>query len=265
VTTLVTAGVFDVLHKNHRIFLSSLITKANANSVLILLASDQVAAQLKGIERPFFEYKERQLDIRNFFDKHYSSVNLRFKEAKEFKGIANLCQDYLGKNNYIVGLKNQFDYVKRNSKLDSRNLITLEEQPGEHTSSISFLLHSGELLSKCTNKKMAAVLTRNGSVISVGQNGVSKDSLTRIYQEVHCGKCPVGRCNYKSAEELVLYEDLPKDELFVSYSPNLHIAQLIMKVGINRVVYLQESENLDGVEFLKANKVKIKKAGVYYN
>jgi glycerol-3-phosphate cytidylyltransferase-like family protein len=31
-TTLVTTGVFDVLHKNHRIFLSTLITKANADS-----------------------------------------------------------------------------------------------------------------------------------------------------------------------------------------------------------------------------------------
>ena len=31
-TTLVTAEVFDVLHKNHRIFLSTLITKANADS-----------------------------------------------------------------------------------------------------------------------------------------------------------------------------------------------------------------------------------------
>ena len=31
-TTLVTAEVFDVLHKNHIIFLSTLITKANADS-----------------------------------------------------------------------------------------------------------------------------------------------------------------------------------------------------------------------------------------
>ena len=112
---------------------------------------------------------------------------------------------------------------------------------------------------------MAAVLTRQGTIVSVGQNGVSKDSLTRIHEKVHCGKCPVGRCNYKSAEEVVLYEAFSKDDLFVSYSPSLHIAKIIKEIGINRVVYLQESENLDGVEYLKANKVKIKKAGVYYN
>ena len=40
--------------------------------------------QLKSIERPFFEYRERQLNIANFFAKHYSSVNLRFKEALDY-------------------------------------------------------------------------------------------------------------------------------------------------------------------------------------
>ena len=43
-TTLVTKGVFDVLHSNHKIFLSTLIEKSNADSILILLSSDKRAA-----------------------------------------------------------------------------------------------------------------------------------------------------------------------------------------------------------------------------
>ena len=81
-TTLVTKGVFDVLHSNHKIFLSTLIEKSNCNSLLILLATDERAAFLKGKERPLFTYEWRQIDLYKFIAKSFPNIKLRFKSIK---------------------------------------------------------------------------------------------------------------------------------------------------------------------------------------
>ena len=261
-TTLVTAGVFDVLHRNHKIFISTLISKANADKVLILLVLDKAASIIKGVERPLYTYEWRKADLINFFNYHHPGIELGFKTINEEDNHCNVFNEYLGKKEYVVGLKEPFSFLRKNTNVDSSNLITIKEQPGEHTSSIPLLLHTGELLSQCSARKMAAVLTREGKIVSVGQNGVNKDALTRIHQEVNCGKCPVSRCNYKSAEEVVLYEALPGDDLFCSYSPNLNVAKMIIQMGINRVVFLEHSKDLEGYEYLILNKVKVRKAGL---
>jgi len=263
-TTLVTKGVFDVLHSNHKIFLSTLIEKSNCNSILILLSNDERAAFFKGKERPLFIYEWRQLDLHKFISKQFPNIRLRFKSIKVDKTDEQSLGFYMNNKQYIIGLKGQYSWLKNQYRgLD--NLILLEEQSGHHTSDISNLIINGEEMSGCTATRSAAVRVRDGMMQEVGRNGIQLSNVTKICQPTSCHKCSPGRCNYYNETEIALASAVPGDDLFLSYVPDLSRAKLILDRKVNRVVYFKDSDNREGLEYLKANKVKIKKAGVYYN
>ena len=261
-TTLVTKGVFDVLHSNHKIFLSTLIEKSNCNSLLILLATDERAAFLKGKERPLFTYEWRQLDLYKFIAESFPNIKLRFKAIKVSETDEESLRFYMNNSNYIIGLKGQYNWLKYQYK-DLDNLILLEEQPGHHTSEINNIITNGENLSGCTTFKSAAVRVRKGNIKEVGRNGIQISNITKIGHPLYCHKCVSGRCYYYNEVEIALADSIPGDDLFLSYLPDLSRAKHIVDKKVNRVIYFKDNDNREGLEYLKSNKVKIKKAGVY--
>ena len=263
-TTLVTKGVFDVLHSNHKIFLSTLIEKSNCDSILILLSSDERAAFFKGKERPLFTYEWRQLDLYKFISKQFPNIRLRFKAIKVSETDKQSLGFYINNSQYIIGLKGQYNWLKYQYR-DLNNLILLDEQPGHHTSEISNLITNGEEMSGCTATKSAAVRVREGIIQEVGRNGIQLSSVTKIGQPMSCYQCSPGRCNYYNEVEIALANSIPGDDLFLSCTPDLSRAKQIVNRKVNRVVYFKDSDNREGLDYLKTNKVKIKKAGVYYN
>ena len=263
-TTLVTKGVFDVLHSNHKIFLSTLIEKSNCDSILILLSNDERAAFFKGKERPLFTYEWRQQDIYKFMIKQFSNIKLRFKSIKVAETDEQSLGFYMNNSDYIIGLKGQYSWLKHQYN-GLNNLILLDEQPGHHTSEINSLITNGEDMSGCTATRSAAVRVRNGMIQEVGRNGIQLSSVTKIGQPMSCHQCSSNRCNYHNEVEVALANSIPGDDLFLSYLPDLSRAKQIIDRKVNRVVYFKDSDNRKGLEYLKANKVKIKKAGVYYS
>ena len=261
-TTLVTKGVFDVLHSNHKIFLSTLIERSHCNSLLILLSTDERAAFFKGKERPLFTYEWRQLDLYKFIADFFPNIILRFKAIKISETDEQSLGFYINNSKYIIGLKGQYNWLKYQYK-DLDNLILLEEQPGHHTSEINNIITNGENLSGCTALRSAAVRVREGTIKEVGRNGIQISSITKIGQPMSCHQCIPGRCNYYNEVEIALADSIPGDDLFLSYLPDLSRAKHIVDKKVNRVVYFKDNDNREGLEYLKSNKVKIKKAGVY--
>lgn len=263
-TTLVTKGVFDVLHSNHKIFLSTLIEESNCNSILVLLSSDKRAEHFKGKERPLFTYQWRQQDLHKFISRRFPTIRLRFKSIKVSETDEQSLGFYMNNSQYIIGLKGPYRWLRHQYKY-LNNLILLEEQPGHHTSEISNLITNGEEMSGCTAIKSAAVRVREGMIEEVGRNGIQLSSVTKIGQPMSCHQCSPGRCNYHNEVEVALANSIPGDDLFLSYLPDLSRAKQIVDRKVNRVVYFKDSDNREGLEYLKANNIKIKKAGVYYS
>lgn len=263
-TTLVTKGVFDVLHSNHKIFISTLIEKSNCNSVLVLLSSDERAAFFKGKERPLFTYDWRQRDIYNFMSKQFHNLRLRFKAIKVAETDEQSLGFYMNNPNYIIGLKGQYSWLKHQYN-GLNNLILLDEQPGHHTSEINSLITNGEDMSGCTATRSAAIRVRNGMIQEVGRNGIQLSNVTKICQPMSCHQCTPGRCNYYNETEVALANSIPGDDLFLSYLPDISRAKQIVDRKVGRVVYFKDSNNREGLEYLIKNKIKIKKAGVYYS
>lgn len=261
--TLVTGGGFDGLHQNHKAYLANLINQSKPNSILILLFSDSKLAKFKGSERPLFKYSWRQLDIYEFLSKNYPTLNIRFKKFCSEVEVKEILQPYFGNSNYVIGMRDNYNYFFNDPTIITSNLLTVKELPGEHTSNIPFLLHSAEAFSGCSTTHAAAILVRRGSVISVGRSGLFKDEITKICHPASCSKCVPGRCNYYSAEEIALADAAPGDDLFVSYAPNLTSAKLIVKKLIRRVVYFDNNKlGSEGLTYLHLNNIQVKKAGV---
>ena len=187
--------------------------------------------------------------------------NIRFKEIKVATQDTESLGEYINNSKFLIGLKSQYDWFYKEYPGIS-NLITLREQLGHHTTDIYHYLKNGENTSGCNTAQRAAVRVRKGKIESVGINGVFRSEATKIGMPASCRKCKPGRCSYFSETEVALADAVPGDDLFLSYTPNLAASKLIVQKNINRVVYFQETENREGLEYLKSTNIKIKKAGV---
>lgn len=236
---LVTGGVFDVLHNNHRKWIQRCIEVSNAESILLLVHSDITTAKTKGSNRPLFTYLWRVQDL----EVYLNSLGIPYSVVPTFPWKHVL----LNKKEYTVVLKENYPL------LEASNIIRLSELPGTHTSDIPKVLESLEQQSNCKNLQVGAVLVRNGEVVATGFNGSST-----------CDKCHNNLskyCTVPHAEEQVLPYSLPGDDLFISNAPCIRCAIKILQAGIRRVVYLKDYRFSEGLEFL-SSRIQIRKAGL---
>ena len=105
--------------------------------------------------------------------------------------------------------------------------------------------------SKAERKKVGAILVKDGRIISIGYNGTPSgfdntcelNGITKsevLHAETNC----ISKCtkSTESSEGAILY---------VTLSPCLECAKLIIQCGIKQVYYSETYHETDGIELLK--------------
>lgn len=113
-------------------------------------------------------------------------------------------------------------------------------------------------LSKCTRKKVGALIVRDGMIISDGYNGTPSgfpndcedENGNTLWYVLHAEAnaiTKVSRSNNSSANST----------LYITLSPCRECAKLIHQVGIKRLVYIQEYKDRSGLDFLDKSGVEL--------
>jgi len=146
--------------------------------------------------------------------------------------------------------------------------------------------------SYCKRNKVGAVLSREGRIVSVGYNGTisgAKNECEEIVKrEEVCSKCygtgflgndiicqncingliqPVLKSKntvvHAEANALMFASkngiSTDKCTLYITLSPCIECAKMIIQSGIKRVVYKEDYRITDGIDFLKEHKIDIVK------
>lgn len=106
-------------------------------------------------------------------------------------------------------------------------------------------------LSKCERAKVGAILVKDGNIISMSYNGTpsgmnnccERNGVT-VQDVIHAEMGAIlkaARSGYAVGGA----------ELYLTLSPCVDCAKLILQSGIKRVLYLQEYRKTDGIDFLK--------------
>ncbi|MDR0582318.1 MAG: dCMP deaminase family protein [Prevotellaceae bacterium] len=114
--------------------------------------------------------------------------------------------------------------------------------------------------SYCVRRKVGALLVKEKMIISDGYNGTpsgfenvceNEDGLTKPYV-LHAEANAITKVakSHNSSDGATLY---------VTSSPCVECAKLIIQAGIKRVVYCDEYHNTDGLELLKRANIEIKR------
>ena len=107
------------------------------------------------------------------------------------------------------------------------------------------------LLSHCERSKVGAVLVKDGNIIAFGDNGTpagmnnccERNDVT-VPEVIHAEMNAIlkaARSGYAVGGA----------ELYLTLSPCVDCAKLILQSGIKRVLYLQEYRKTDAIDFLK--------------
>lgn len=133
------------------------------------------------------------------------------------------------------------------------------------------------LRSHCVKQKVGAVLTKDTRIISLGYNGppAGTHNCDEEWPETGCARDRKGSCYLALHAEAnaILYAaknkvDLNESTLYVTLSPCLSCARIILSVGIKQVNYLNSYaaykgiEVDEGVEFLRKFGVTVDQVSV---
>lgn len=109
------------------------------------------------------------------------------------------------------------------------------------------------LRSTCLRKQVGAVIEKKGRVVSIGYNGV-------VGGEAHCSEleCEGAGCNKSVHAEMNAIAfaaregvSLKGSTLYVTLSPCINCAKIIVNSGIKEVKYLEKYRDVEGIEFLR--------------
>lgn len=145
------------------------------------------------------------------------------------------------------------EFIKQDpSKIQARQLRELEKQK-------VFMTIAKEIsqLSRANRKKVGAVILKDSRIIATGYNGTPpgydnacEDSngktLDIVYHAEFNAICQLTKMGVSSLDS----------EIYVTMSPCIECAKLILNTGIKRVYYHEEYRDLTGVEFLRKNKIE---------
>jgi dCMP deaminase len=129
------------------------------------------------------------------------------------------------------------------------------------------MAHRWAQLSKATRKKVGCLIVKNGAIIADGYNGTPKgfdnncenidprsldDELITKPEVLHAESNAITKLakSTQSSEDSTMY---------ITISPCLECAKLIIQSGINRVVYREFYRNDDGIRLLEKAKIKVDK------
>ena len=101
-------------------------------------------------------------------------------------------------------------------------------------------------MNKC--KRMEVKAVGIGQTVEFAMNG----------NKGECNNIP-GKCGCTHAEEELLKKIENPTVVFITHSPCLNCAKLLLKSGVRQVLYNEEYRILDGVSYLRENGVKVSK------
>lgn len=115
-------------------------------------------------------------------------------------------------------------------------------------------------LSKCTEKKVAAVITNNtfSQVYSIGINGGpigGIDCLCKLsskYTCIHAEANAIAKCHAQDHQKVMI----------CTYSPCVTCASLIINSGFTSVIYMEEYHDTTGLSLLKKANVDVFQADI---
>ena len=113
-------------------------------------------------------------------------------------------------------------------------------------------------MSHCTGRKVGAVLVKNDRIISHGWNGMPRGMCNDCENAQGITKDEVLHAEANLIAKLAKSHESGEDsDLYITCSPCIHCAKLIMQIGIKRVFYRDSYHMLDGVNFLKTCNIEV--------
>jgi len=123
------------------------------------------------------------------------------------------------------------------------------------------------LRSRCKRKKVGCLIIKDKTIISSGCNGPLKNSTELGFDEHGYCTCPsnekCGELESVHAEQNVIAFSarrgiaLENSTMYVTLSPCMGCAKIIIPAGISHVIYLKEYRITSGIEFLERNGIKV--------
>ena len=120
-------------------------------------------------------------------------------------------------------------------------------------------------LSSAKRKKVGCIIVKNGAIISDGYNGMPKgfDNCCEIeYNGILKTKNEVLHAESNAITKLAKStQSSINATMYITISPCIECAKLIIQAGISRVVYKDFYRNNEGIELLKQANIKIEHYG----
>lgn len=112
--------------------------------------------------------------------------------------------------------------------------------------------------------KVGAVIVKNGRIISTGWNGQPKGLDNSCeYVDEHGNLVTKPTVIHAEANAITFCSryGIPTEDtdLYVTLSPCMNCALLIIQAGIRKVYYSDEYRNIDAIEFLKNSGIEVEK------
>lgn len=255
-------GGFDILHVDHKRFIMLGIERFSGiyetrPEVVIGLKPDCNLNLKKGECRPFFSYEWRSRDVSDFLEKAEikHSVILTTHFSKRFKD----------KESLVAQVRS--DYPEGHKEMERMGVSVMGIKPTNeiHTSFFEKSLFEAQMKSNCNLRKVGSLLLRQGKIVAEGFSGSGDCDCcgkSRAYREGGSALSKKVECDYPHAEEAVLAKAEKGDDILITDSPCQKCAELIVRKGIRRVVYLKNYHNLEPVGYLEENGIGIRESGI---
>ncbi len=112
--------------------------------------------------------------------------------------------------------------------------------------------------SYCERRKVGALLVKNKMIISDGYNGTPSGFENKCEDENNVSKSYVLHAEANAISKIARsHNSSDGATLYVTASPCIECAKLIIQAGIKRVVYGEAYRIMDGVELLERAKIEV--------
>jgi dCMP deaminase len=112
--------------------------------------------------------------------------------------------------------------------------------------------------SYCVRRKVGALLVKNKMIISDGYNGTPSGFENKCEDENNMSKPYVIHAEANAISKIARsHNSSDNATLYVTASPCIECAKLIVQSGIKRVVYGEKYRIMDGVELLERAKIEV--------
>lgn len=113
--------------------------------------------------------------------------------------------------------------------------------------------------SKCPRKQVGCIILLDSGLIAPGLNGMASGGLNE-WEYTENGNPEVVHAELNALGKLLEQGVSAKDAIvYITLSPCLECAKLLVRAKAKRVVYLEEYRKTDGIDYLKKYDIQVEK------